>query len=84
MSEAGKLLSDVEWCVDAYDALREADLLVILTEWNEFRGLDLVRVRQLMRSPAMLDLRNIYNPEEMRAAGFVYDCVGRPLTRQEA
>ena len=83
MAEAGKLLSDVEWCVDAYDALREADVLVILTEWNEFRGLDLVRLRQLMRRPAMLDLRNIYNPEEMRAAGFSYACIGRPLVMQE-
>ena len=80
MAEAQPLLSEVAWCADAYDALREADALVILTEWNEFRGLDLVRVRQLMRNPAMLDLRNIYNPEEMRAAGFDYACVGRPPT----
>ncbi len=84
MSEAGKLLGDVTWCRDAYDALREADALVILTEWNEFRGLDLIRVRQLMRAPVMLDLRNIYNPSEMRAAGFDYACIGRPPAASEA
>ncbi|MCG8594189.1 MAG: UDP-glucose/GDP-mannose dehydrogenase family protein [Kiloniellales bacterium] len=84
MSEAAKLLEGVTWCGDAYDALREAEALVILTEWNEFRGLDLLRVRQLMRAPVMLDLRNIYNPAEMCAAGFDYTCVGRPLARSEA
>ena len=83
MSEAGKLLDGVTWCGDAYDALREADALVILTEWNEFRGLDLLRVKQLMRAPVMLDLRNIYNPTEMRAAGFDYVCIGRPLAATE-
>ena len=84
MSEAEKLLEGVTWCADAYDALREADALVILTEWNEFRGLDLLRVRQLMRSPVMLDLRNIYNPAEMLAAGFDYVCIGRPLASSGA
>ncbi len=83
MSEAEKLLEGVTWCPDAYDALREADALVILTEWNEFRGLDLIRVRQLMRAPVMLDLRNIYNPAEMLAAGFDYVSIGRPLASPE-
>ncbi len=59
MSEAEKLLEGVTLCPDAYDALREADSLVILTEWNEFRGLDLIRVWQLMRATVMLDLWNI-------------------------
>ena len=54
-----------------------ADALVLLTEWNEFRALDLARVRQLLKSPTIVDLRNIYKPAEMAAAGFFYFSVGR-------
>ena len=78
MSEARKHLTDVIWCANAYEAISGADALVIVTEWNEFRGLDLTRVRSLMRAPIMVDLRNIYNPEEMAAAGFAYSSIGRP------
>jgi UDPglucose 6-dehydrogenase len=52
--------------------------LVLITEWNEFRGLDLTRVKQLMNRPLVIDLRNIYNPAEMRAAGLDYHSIGRP------
>jgi UDPglucose 6-dehydrogenase len=76
--EAEKLLPGVEWAQDAYDALEGADAVAILTEWNEFRALDLKRICALMRSPVMIDLRNIYNPEEMELAGFSYTSVGRP------
>ncbi|WP_417494756.1 UDP binding domain-containing protein, partial [Maricaulis sp.] len=54
------------------------DVLVIITEWNEFRALDLDRIKAVMRAPVIVDLRNIYSPEEMAAAGFAYSSVGRP------
>ena len=78
MGEATALLKDVAWCSDAYDALSGADALVIVTEWNEFRALDLARVKALMRRPIFVDLRNIYSPVEVAEAGFTYRSVGRP------
>ena len=77
MTEAGRLLGDVTWCEDAYSAIDGADALVIITEWNEFRALDLVRVREALKSPILVDLRNIYDPAEMGELGFRYSCVGR-------
>jgi UDPglucose 6-dehydrogenase len=77
MREAKKLL-DVRSFADAYGAIEGADGVVILTEWNEFRALDLVRVKQLLRHPLLVDLRNIYRPDEMARAGFAYISVGRP------
>ncbi|HEX4078602.1 MAG TPA: UDP-glucose/GDP-mannose dehydrogenase family protein [Rhizomicrobium sp.] len=74
--EALKLL-DVEFCADAYEALTDADGVVILTEWNEFRALDLARVKALLKRPLMVDLRNIYRPQQMTLAGFDYVSVGR-------
>ena len=75
--EAKKLLN-IELCKDTYDALDGADGVVILTEWNEFRALDLARTKALLRHPLMVDLRNIYRPAQMAAAGFSYVSVGRP------
>jgi UDPglucose 6-dehydrogenase len=77
MNEARNHL-DVEFCEEAYEALSGADAVLILTEWNEFRALDLNRVKALMTTPLMIDLRNIYLPEQMAAAGFTYVSVGRP------
>ncbi len=77
MAEAQKLLNDVVWCDDAYQAIEGADALAIVTEWNQFRGLDLKRVRGLLKSPLFIDLRNIYAPEEMAGAGFDYHSIGR-------
>ena len=77
MGEAEQLLPDVNWCHSAYAAMDRADVLVILTEWNEFRALDLERVRQLRVRPVIVDLRNIYEPHAMAAAGFQYVSVGR-------
>jgi len=74
--EAHKLLN-IELCKDAYDALDGADGVVILTEWNQFRALDMARVKALLRTPLMVDLRNIYNPAQMAKAGFKYVSVGR-------
>jgi UDPglucose 6-dehydrogenase len=77
MEEAAKLL-DVKMCTDAYEALDGADGVVIVTEWNEFRALDLPKAKVLMKRPLMVDLRNIYRPAEIRAAGFEYFSLGRP------
>ena len=74
--EAAKLL-DVELCGDTYQALEDADGVVILTEWNEFRALDLARVKTLLKQPLMVDLRNIYRPRQMAEAGFIYVSIGR-------
>ena len=77
MAEAKKLLPEIEYCGDAYQAIEGADALVLLTEWNEFLALDLARVKSLLRSPIVVDLRNIYQPQEMTDAGFVYHSIGR-------
>ena len=74
--EAKKLLN-IELCADAYEALKGADGVAILTEWNEFRALDLDRVKTLLKRPLMVDLRNIYRSAHMAAAGFKYVSVGR-------
>ncbi len=71
------LPAGVAYCTDSYDAATGADALVIVTEWNQFRSLDLERIRQLLRRPVVVDLRNVYQPGRMREQGFVYDSVGR-------
>ena len=81
MEEAKPLLNGVIWCKDAYDAMRDADAVTIVTEWNEFRALDLERTKKLLKRPVMIDLRNIYEPDDMKAAGFVYFSVGRAAIR---
>ena len=78
ISEARKLMPELEYCSEAYAALEGADALVLITEWNEFRALDLGRVRSLMREPVIIDLRNIYRRDEMIAAGFAYHGIGQP------
>lgn len=78
MEEAREIMTGVTWCSNAYDAIDGSDVLAIVTEWNEFRALDLSRTKDLMNDAVMVDLRNIYNPDEMVAAGFDYHCIGRP------
>jgi Predicted UDP-glucose 6-dehydrogenase len=78
MEEAKKLMPDLVYCRDAYDCMAGADAVAIITEWNEFRGLDLARMKQLLRQPNVVDLRNVYNPAEMVEAGFRYSSIGRP------
>ena len=78
MAEAKKMLPDITYAANAYEAVTGADLVVVLTEWNEFRGLDVKKMKSLMRTPLVADLRNIWNPAEMRALGFRYDSIGRP------
>jgi UDPglucose 6-dehydrogenase len=77
MLEAAELLPDVSYADDEYSAVTNADALVFVTEWNQFRALDMRRIRDLMRSPRIADLRNIYEPEDMRELGFEYVGVGR-------
>jgi UDPglucose 6-dehydrogenase len=75
--EAMKILPDVVYADDEYAAVSGADALVFVTEWNQFRALDMLRIRDLMKSPKIADLRNIYEPEDMREMGFEYVGVGR-------
>ena len=75
--EARQLLREVEFKANAYDVAQDADVLVIITEWDQFRALDLDRIKLLMRRPLVVDLRNVYRPAEMRARGFEYRSVGR-------
>ncbi|MCX5738034.1 MAG: UDP-glucose/GDP-mannose dehydrogenase family protein [Proteobacteria bacterium] len=77
MANAGRELPDITLCKNEYEACENADALVLMTEWNQFRMLDLARVRTLLREPVVVDLRNVYDPVSMRKAGFRYDSVGR-------
>ena len=77
MKEAAGLLRDVDFKAGAYEAVEHADALVIITEWDQFRALDLDRMKRLMKQPKVVDLRNIYRPAEMKALGFDYVSVGR-------
>jgi UDPglucose 6-dehydrogenase len=75
--EARQVLRGVEFKTGPYEALEGADCAVIITEWDEFRALDLDRMKSIMRRPLVVDLRNIYRPEELRPRGFTYLSVGR-------
>ncbi|WP_372707233.1 UDP-glucose/GDP-mannose dehydrogenase family protein [Brevundimonas sp.] len=77
MDEAAKLLDGVAFKTGPYEAVTGADVVVILTEWDQFRALDLDRVKLLMHHPVMVDLRNVYRPDDMRARGFRYTSIGR-------
>lgn len=78
MGPAGALLDDVTFGTDAYDVARDADGLVIVTEWNAFRSLDFPLLRDIMKTPLLVDLRDIYRRREVEAHGFTYECVGKP------
>jgi UDPglucose 6-dehydrogenase len=82
MDQAKTVLKDVTYCEGPYDCVDGADALVIATEWEQFRALDLERVHDLMACPVVVDLRNIYQPEDMGRHGFAYSCVGRPPTKR--
>lgn len=78
MREARQLLKDVQFATGPYDCVQNADAVVFVTEWDQFRALDLDRLKDALMSPVVVDLRNIYRPDEMRAKGFTYVSVGRP------
>ena len=79
MNEAKKIFKKIVWCQDAYETMENSDALIIITEWNAFRGLDFERAKLLLRSPILIDFRNIYNPEEMATIGIEYHCLGRSV-----
>jgi UDPglucose 6-dehydrogenase len=76
--EAEKMLTNVIYCKDAYETVVGADILVLMTEWNQFRALDLAAIKDRMAQPLFLDLRNVYRPSDMAEAGFIYRSIGRP------
>lgn len=78
MDHAKKVLPNVEWCAEPYATMKDADALVIITEWNEFRALDLDRIATLLKNKCIVDLRNIYKLPEMEERGFRYMSIGRP------
>ena len=77
MNNAGRMFKNVTFCHDAYETAQGADALVIATEWNEFRALNLQRIRGQVKQPVIIDLRNVYDPQRMKSEGFTYVSVGR-------
>jgi UDPglucose 6-dehydrogenase len=71
------MLSDVTFCTDAYDTMKGASAIALLTEWNQFRNLDFKRAKTLLKAPVLIDLRNVYTPADITAAGFTYTGIGR-------
>lgn len=82
MDHAKKVLQNVDWKDDAYSVAKDADALVLITEWNEFRALNMDKVGNSMKQKLLIDLRNVYKPEDMDAIGFDYISIGRPAVLQ--
>jgi UDPglucose 6-dehydrogenase len=78
MEQARRELPDIDYFDDPYLCVKGADAMVVVTEWVQYRTFDLARLRAEMAQPVVVDLRNIYRPEDMTAHGFVYESVGRP------
>jgi len=77
METAKRILTDVTYCEDPYEVAKDADALILVTEWNEFNHLDMMRIKETMRQPVLLDGRNIYDPRRMKEMGFIYRGMGR-------
>ena len=77
MTKARSILPEIKYCQNPYEVARGADAIMLVTEWEEFRDLDLQKLRELMRQPVFLDCRNVFEPEEMEKLGFIYAGVGR-------
>ena len=77
MKSTQSILPDITYCKDPYDAVKDANALVIVTEWNQFRNLELDKLKRLLKEPYFFDLRNIYEPQKLKDKGFKYYCVGR-------
>ena len=77
MENSRRILPDLTYCQDEYETAEHCDALVIATEWNQFRNLDLLKIKKLLKSPILLDLRNLYEPAQIKALGFIYEGVGR-------
>ena len=76
-SAAKELMPELRYFNDPYEACRGTDGVVLMTEWNQYRALDLMRLKAMMRKPVFIDLRNVYDPKTMSELGFAYTCVGR-------
>ena len=77
MDNTKKILPNLTYCQDEYETAQDSDTLVIATEWNQFRNLDLLEIKKLLKSPILLDLRNLYEPATLKSLGFIYEGVGR-------
>ena len=77
MDNTKKILPNLTYCQDEYDTARNSHALVILTEWNQFRNIDLSKIKKLLKTPVLLDLRNLYEPEKVKSLGFIYEGIGR-------
>ena len=84
METTAGFFPDVTYCADAYEVAAGSDALILVTEWDEFKELDMEKVASLMNQPVMVDGRNLYSPDDMVAAGFIYEGIGRHSTRQDA
>jgi UDPglucose 6-dehydrogenase len=80
MEQARKELPEIEYVDDPYGCAHDADVVVIVTEWTQFRGLDLARLKREMAGTIFVDLRNIYSPQEIEGSGFTYEGVGRQVS----
>ena len=77
MENSRRILPTITYCQDEYETAKASDALVIATEWNQFRNLDLLKIKKLLKSPILLDLRNLYEPATLKSLGFIYEGVGR-------
>jgi UDPglucose 6-dehydrogenase len=77
MENTKKILPDITYCQDEYDTAKNTDALVILTEWNQFRNLDLNRIKSIMNNPILFDMKNLYEPEKFKELGIKYFGIGR-------
>jgi UDPglucose 6-dehydrogenase len=81
MAQTKAMLPTIAFCDGPYEAAEGADGLVIVTEWEQFRALDLERLKSIMAAPVLIDLKNVYHPEELARAGFRFEGIGRPDSR---
>ena len=77
MENTKKILPDIIYCENEYDVAEGSDALVIATEWNQFRNLNLLKIKELLKNPILIDLRNLYEPEKVKELGFTYEGIGR-------
>ena len=77
MENIKKIFPDLTYCQDEYETAQNSHALVILTEWNQFRNIDLSKIKKFLKTPVLLDLRNLYEPEKVKSLGFVYEGIGR-------
>jgi len=77
MENSRKVLPTLTYCQDEYETVEHCDALVIATEWNQFRNLDLSKIKKLLKSPILLDFRNLYEPAKAKSLGFIYEGIGR-------